>query len=106
MTSDAKRLVLVGVVSLAAGAITDGIYYGAIVPRLPGWPSVPWYWWAVDFAPVMLALVAAGRLCPGVTKIPYYAVAFIVPFKVIQAARGLSTGEPVVHDAWVGDPEY
>jgi uncharacterized membrane protein YdfJ with MMPL/SSD domain len=63
-------------------------------------------WWVLDYAPLVLALVGAGFLCTATIRVPIYTLAFMIPPLLIEAARALLTGEPVVHDVWVGDLEY
>jgi hypothetical protein len=103
---DGRRLVLLATASVAAFVTADAIYRQAIIPRLPGWQSVPWGWWLLDMAPLILVVACAGLLCTATIKIPVYSLAIVIPPTLLEAARGLLTGAPVIHDTWVTDPGY
>jgi hypothetical protein len=103
---DGRRLVLLATASVAAFVTADAIYRQAIIPRLPGWQSVPWGWWLLDMAPLILVVACAGLLCTATIKIPLYSLAIVIPPTLLEAARGLLTGAPVIHDTWVTDPGY
>jgi hypothetical protein len=58
----ARRLILATALALGGALASDAIYAGLVVPRLPGWRSVPYEWWALVFLPCLIAALLAASL--------------------------------------------
>ena len=106
MSTDAKRLSALAVGSCVAFGVSSWVYESWIIPRLPTIDSVPTSWWIGTYVPVLLIVAAAGATATSLRKVPTYSFAVFVPPTLLQVARGLITGAPVMHDVWVGDWNY
>lgn len=88
------RALLLG--ALLAGALVLGdlvLYRQLLVPRLPEWQSVPWYWWLLVLTPELAALVIVGLLVRNVRELlSCSAVAAILT--AVYSAWAASSGEP------------
>ncbi len=106
MSKDTTRIVLLATASVIAFFVADHVYRVSVVPRLPGWQSVPLGWWWLVMGPLFVVVAAAGWLCTSVPRVPFYGLAIVLPPTLIEAGRGLFTGAPVGHDTWVSDSAY
>jgi hypothetical protein len=71
----ARRLSLAIALALGGNLVSDAIYAGLVVPRLPGWRSVPYEWWALVFLPWLIAALLVASLLRRWWEILPFAVA-------------------------------
>src|SRR5262245_60428819 len=97
-------------VAAIAGAVAyssqAAIYSSFILPRLPEWQSVSLYWWAVEFSPVVVLLVAIALLASGPRSVVAWVSAAFIPWQVLWALYAAILDRPIGHDLWVPDPSY
>ena len=93
-------------VGVGAWLLSESIYRFAIVPRLPGWRSVPIWWWVVQLLPLAAAVVFTGVVSQTPLKAVINGIFLVLPPIALVTAYGLVSGRPVAHDMWASDPFY
>jgi|SRR5262245_51345751 len=89
-----QRALVNGVIFAAAVASADLVLYQAlIVPSLPGWRSVPLAWWALVYAPVVIAILFVGRRTKNFSDLLSSGIAAAV-FSTFYAMWAAYAGQP------------
>lgn len=100
------RSLVVVLAGLAGWGLSQAVYRFAIIPRLPEWHSVPFWWWLLEFFPLLCSVVLAGTLSRTTREAAVNGLCLVVPPVAILSASGAITGQPVGHDMWVTDVAY
>ena len=88
------RAVLLAVLITGAVVFDDLVLYQHIlVPRLPAWHSVPWYWWLFVRGSELLSLVAAGLLVRSVRELLVCSATAAI-LAAVYSAWAASSGQP------------
>jgi hypothetical protein len=106
MVNGARRYLVAAIAGALAYSSEAAIYSSFIVPRLPEWQSVPFYWWALQFSPVVLLLAAIAFFAPSARTVVGWSSAAFIPWEALWVVYAALLEKPVGHDLWVTDSSY
>jgi len=87
--------------------LSSFLYWRALVPRLPRFHSVPFWWWLFIFSPVLVVFIGVPFAQPR----QWFVSAFVSGLGVVAALfrsdwQNYRRGLPVAHDTFFGTAEH